>query len=122
MGTRLGNVLKNLISRPATRLYPAEVREPFARARGHIDFEIEKCLFCGACARRCPAAAITIDRPNRELTFEPFRCIICEACVEACPRKAIVADAHYRTPETEKETRVYRAPVAVPSTEQKKAS
>ena len=79
---------------------------------GKLRLDMGKCLFCGACARRCPAAAITVDRSNRELTFEPFRCIICEACVEACPRKAIVADAHYRTPETEKETRVYRALLA----------
>lgn len=98
MPSMLQNVLANLLSRPATRKYPFQRREPFADARGRIDFDISKCAFCGACAKRCPAAAIEVQRAEKELKFEPFRCIICEACVEVCPRKCIDSTAQYRSP------------------------
>ena len=110
MPEMLGNVLKNLFSRPATRRYPHEKREPFAEARGHIRFLSDKCSFCGACARRCPAVAIVVNRAEKELTFEPFRCIICEACAEVCPRQAIDVMSVHRPPANRKSQEVYRPP------------
>ena len=110
MPEMLGNVLKNLFSRPATRRYPYEKREPFAEARGHIEFDSTKCSFCGACARRCPAAAIVVNRQDKELTFEPFRCIICEACAEVCPRQAIDVMPAHREPACVKGQEVHRPP------------
>jgi formate hydrogenlyase subunit 6/NADH:ubiquinone oxidoreductase subunit I len=109
----LGNVLANLVSRPATRRYPFEIREPFDNARGRIEFVIENCVYCGNCARRCPAAAIKVDRVAKTLTFEPFRCIVCETCVEGCPKKAINTVSSYRAPEHSKETEVLHSAPAV---------
>jgi ech hydrogenase subunit F len=108
MPNMLRNVLGNLFSRPATRQYPTQAREPFANARGMIEFDTENCIFCGACARRCPAAAITVDRAAKQLTFEPFRCIICVACVEVCPRKCIQSRDQYRAPVYAKSEEVHR--------------
>ncbi|MHB1007247.1 MAG: 4Fe-4S dicluster domain-containing protein [Chloroflexota bacterium] len=107
----LGNVLSNVFSRPATRRYPYETREPFADARGQIKFDMTQCIYCGACSRRCPAAAITVSRPDKTLTFEPFRCIICEACIEVCPKKCIDSEAQYRSPAYTKSVEVYTTPV-----------
>ncbi len=103
----LPGVLSNLFGGPATRLYPFQKREPFPRARGHIEFDESKCNLCTLCARRCPAAAISVDREGRTYTFWPFRCIICEACVEACPRKAISLKDQWRAPAYAKATQVY---------------
>jgi len=109
MATMIRNVLANLFSRPATRRYPAERREPFAEARGKITFDISRCAFCGACAKRCPSGAIDVQRSEKELVFQPFKCIICEACVEVCPRDCVNSVAQYRAPAYAKSEEVYKA-------------
>ena len=40
------------------------------------------CVFCGACAERCPAGAIPADAPN---VTELDRCISCMRCIAVCP-------------------------------------
>lgn len=107
----LPGVLSNLFGGPATRLYPLEKREPFKGARGQIEFDQGKCNLCTLCSRRCPAAAIAVDREAKSYTFWPFRCIICEACVEACPRKAIVLKDQWRAPAYAKTAEVYNVVV-----------
>ncbi len=111
MATMLQNVLANLFSKPATRKYPFQRREPFADARGRITFDISKCAFCGACAKRCPSDAIEVRRVDKELVFQPFRCIICEACVEVCPRHCVDSVAQYRSPVYSKAEEVYQGVV-----------
>jgi ech hydrogenase subunit F len=112
MPNMLSNVLSNVFRRPATRLYPTVQRPPFSGARGHVEFDTKSCGFCGACSRRCPAAAIVVNRTEKTLTFDPFRCIVCEACVEVCPRKSIVVDNHYRAPAYAKSVEVHALPAA----------
>ncbi|HWP96924.1 MAG TPA: 4Fe-4S dicluster domain-containing protein [Syntrophomonadaceae bacterium] len=89
MATMISTVIKNLKSRPRTRLYPAEERQLPAASRGHIEFDMRKCIFCTLCAKRCPADAITVDRKGKTLVFDPFRCIVCEFCLEGCAKEAI---------------------------------
>ena len=83
------DILGNLVKGPVTRNYPAEVREPFAGERGKLVIEESSCIFCGMCAKKCPANALTVTRQPKEWKFERFRCIICGACVEACPKKCL---------------------------------
>lgn len=94
-------VLTNLFSKPATRGYPFEKREPFEGSRGAITFDDDKCTACGACAKKCPAAALEVDRLAKALTFHPFQCIVCEACREICTRDAIGLLAAHRAPATD---------------------
>lgn len=122
MFNMLANVLANVFSRPATRRYPYEQRQPFVGARGHVQFDVSTCAFCGACSRRCPAAAIEVNRQARTITFQPFRCIICEACVEVCPKKSITTAAQYRAPAYSKATEVYTGPPKEESKEAKPAA
>lgn len=112
MAVMLPTIMKNLFSRPETRLYPAEVRESFPHARGHIEFDEEKCSFCTLCAKKCPAAAISVNRADKTWTLEPFRCIVCEACIEGCPKDAIKLVEKWRTPAYSKNTEVHQGAAA----------
>lgn len=105
----LPTILKNLFTGYATRLYPIQVREPFENVRGHITFDDDKCILCGACSLRCPSEAISIDKEKKELTFYPFRCIVCEVCVHVCPTKAIDLFARWRQSAYEKTIEVHQA-------------
>jgi ech hydrogenase subunit F len=85
----VGRTLRNLVSRPATRRYPSEIREPFAGARGTLEYDVDSCVFCGLCARRCPAAAITCSREERYLAIEQLSCVACGVCVEVCNKGSL---------------------------------
>jgi formate hydrogenlyase subunit 6/NADH:ubiquinone oxidoreductase subunit I len=81
--------LKNLFSRPATRLYPAEARPRPEGARGKLELELETCVFCGVCVRKCPCGAIVVSREEKRFDLEPLRCISCGACVDACTKHSL---------------------------------
>lgn len=99
------NVLKNLVSKPATRMYPIEKREPFKDSRGQIaGCEIEKCIFCGICQRKCPANAIVVNKAEKSWEIDQFKCVICNACTEACPKKCIISSASHKTSQYSKDT------------------
>jgi len=95
----LGNVIKNLFSRPATRMYPFEKRASFKGTRGQIKgINIDDCIFCGICSKKCPADAIKVSRDEKSWEIDKFRCVICGACTEACPKKCIIMDEAYKEP------------------------
>jgi ech hydrogenase subunit F len=81
--------LRNLVSRPATRLYPTEIRPRYDGARGFIEFDVDTCNYCMLCMRRCPAAAITVNREERMWAIEQLTCIACNVCVEVCAKKSL---------------------------------
>ncbi len=90
MFTILKDIVRNTFSKPYTRNYPYEVRPPAPGERGKLIIEEEKCIYCGICARKCPANAIEVTKkPDQSWRFERFRCILCAACVEACPKKCL---------------------------------
>ena len=83
------NVLRNLIRGPVTDRYPFVKKEYFPGARGRLDIEIEKCIFCGLCQRKCPTAALEVTKEPKIWTVDRLRCISCNACVEVCPKKCL---------------------------------
>ncbi|MBP5274990.1 MAG: 4Fe-4S binding protein [Abditibacteriota bacterium] len=96
-------VFRNLLRRPSTREYPFAVREPFRDARGHIEgIDREKCVFCGICAKKCPADAIRVDRQERVWELDSFKCVVCSVCAESCPKKCISVSPVHRAPAGEK--------------------
>jgi NADH-quinone oxidoreductase subunit I len=107
MARFLPSTLGNLFSAPATRPYPFSVREPFDRARGHLEIDIDKCIFCRICAKKCPSNAIDVDKEVKRWTLAAFQCIICEACVDACPKKALEVKNVYRAPSEVKLVEAY---------------
>lgn len=96
-------VLKNVSSKAATRLYPFEKREAFENARGNLDINIDDCIFCGLCQRKCPSNCLTVDKAARKWELNPYNCIICGVCAEACPKKCLFLHKEHRTPAYVKE-------------------
>ena len=100
MFSLIGNVFKNLRSKYATRLYPYEVRESFTGSRGKLEIDADVCIYCGICAKRCPANAIEVTRkPDKTWTLDSYRCIVCSYCVDACPKKCLYMNAKHRSQE-----------------------
>jgi len=97
-------VVKNLLKKPATRKYPFEVRDPFPKYRGELVIDIDKCIFCGMCSRKCPCQCITVDKTTGTWTCDPHECITCGYCVDACPTKCLTMKDTHRKPMTEKTT------------------
>jgi ech hydrogenase subunit F len=107
-------VVKSLLHKAATRNYPYVVRPTFERARGHITNEIEACIFCGACARRCPVHALEVARAERRWVIDPFRCIVCGACVEVCPKSCLTMEISYNKPALVMSTTTMEGPAPAP--------
>ncbi len=85
----VGRSLRNLVSRPATRRYPGEARPHFAGTRGTIEFDVDTCVFCGLCVRRCPTVALACSREDRSFAIEQLRCIACGVCVDLCNKDSL---------------------------------
>ena len=85
----ISEALSNLFRKPATRLYPFTVREPFARTRGSIAMREAECIFCGICQLKCPSKALTVVRAAKTWQVDQLRCLACMRCVEVCPKKCI---------------------------------
>jgi ech hydrogenase subunit F len=95
-------ILKNIIRKPATRLYPTIKREPFERTRGRLFFNEDPCIYCGICMRTCPADAIKVTRNEQLWELNAFRCIICGECVNKCPKKCLSITNERRNPSSSK--------------------
>ncbi|WP_051280610.1 4Fe-4S dicluster domain-containing protein [Anaerovorax odorimutans] len=107
-------VLRSLFKKPATLMYPVVPRKWEERTRGHIDININDCIFCGICARKCPTNAITVDRNKKSWTIERMQCIQCTHCVDLCPKHCLSNENTYTTPEVEKVVDLHVAPPEEP--------
>ena len=111
------SVIKSLFSRPATLMYPKTAAKKFPATRGHLENDINRCIFCGSCQRKCPCVAIQVDRAARTWELDVFRCVSCGCCVEVCPVKCLRMDTGYTQPTTEHAMKVVLKPdkpVSVP--------
>jgi ech hydrogenase subunit F len=108
MAKMLSFVLKNFFSKPVTRLYPYNKREPFDRFRGRILCDDSNCIYCTLCAKKCPVDAITVNRSGKSWELDAFRCIVCGECVSACPKKCISMNNERRIPSSQKERVILR--------------
>ncbi|MDD2189604.1 MAG: 4Fe-4S dicluster domain-containing protein [Eubacteriales bacterium] len=95
-------VMRSLFKKPATLMYPVIQREWQERTRGHIENEIDECIFCGICQKKCPANALTVDKISKSWTIARMQCIQCSCCIEVCPKKCLKNMNIYTSPSTEK--------------------
>ena len=91
-------VLRSLFKKPATLMYPVIPRKWAERTRGRIEIDIDNCIFCGICSRKCPTDAITVDRGAKSWSIARMGCIQCSCCVDTCPKKCLVNEAGYTAP------------------------
>lgn len=108
------NVLSNLLKRPSTRPFPMKRREPAPDARGTVDFHPEQCIYCGACALKCPTDAIEVTRTEKRLVFDLFRCVGCACCAEACRHGCIQMREAYHPPVYTKPDILFQGAVVPP--------
>jgi ech hydrogenase subunit F len=100
-----GMSLKNLFSKPATKMYPVVKPEWFERTKGRVENDIAACILCGICQKKCPAAAIVVDKPAGTWTLNPFSCVQCYSCIRACPKNSLSMDAQYTACATAQSTK-----------------
>lgn len=110
----MGTALENLFSKPATKGYPFVPQQYRERTRGHIVVDTDACILCGTCMRRCPSAAITVDRAGKTWAIQRMGCIQCGDCVESCPKKCLHMDAHYFEPGPEKISETFEITTSLP--------
>lgn len=88
----LSKLIAAVFNRPFTRRYPFEKPIVAAKHRGHIGIEIEKCIYCFLCVKKCPTDALVVDKKERFWEIRRLSCVTCNACVEVCPKKCLHMD------------------------------
>jgi formate hydrogenlyase subunit 6/NADH:ubiquinone oxidoreductase subunit I len=91
-------------------MYPVRPREWKERTRGHIAIDMDTCILCGICGKKCPTDAITVDRDSKTWSIKRMQCIQCSCCVEVCPKKCLVNEATYTTPAVHKIVDTFEKP------------
>jgi formate hydrogenlyase subunit 6/NADH:ubiquinone oxidoreductase subunit I len=88
-------LIKSLVGKPATEIYPQRKRTYTAATRGKVENEIERCIFCRMCERNCPTKALAVSKEKNEWEIDSLKCCQCRRCVEVCPVKCLSMDNVY---------------------------
>ena len=102
--------LKSVVTKPETTCYPFEKKEAPAGLKGHVVNDVENCILCGICSKRCPAGAMEVNRAKKTWEIDGFRCIQCYVCVRECPKNCLSMDTACTAPATSKEAVKYTVP------------
>lgn len=100
--------LKNLFSKPATKVDPHVPARQTAGMRGAVQVNMDECSLCGACEDCCPASAIAVNRKMQSWTIRPMCCVQCGQCVENCPDKCLTMVGAYPAPGAQKREETFR--------------
>ncbi len=73
--------------------------------------DVDACILCGICLKRCPCGAIAVDKPARTWSIDRFRCVQCGSVRARVPRRQCLAmEPTYTSPATEKCVELSRCP------------
>jgi formate hydrogenlyase subunit 6/NADH:ubiquinone oxidoreductase subunit I len=99
--------LKWALTKPPTTQYPFEARRAIAGSRGQLIFTRDNCVYCTACAKKCPTGALIVDRAQKRFILDRLRCISCACCVEICPKDSLSLSTGHGSPALKKESETY---------------
>ncbi len=51
--------------------------------------DLDTCVYCTLCAKKCPQGAINVDRTEKKWELNGEACISCGLCASNCPKKCI---------------------------------
>ena len=105
---------RNLFKKPATKLYPIVKPVYTPMTKGRVGCDIETCILCGICEKKCPALAISVEKDAETWTLDGFACVQCYTCVRACPKDSLSMLADYTPASTEKVLSVVKKPELTP--------
>lgn len=60
-----------------------------AASGGYPQADLDQCVFCTLCAKKCPAEALTVDRIEKKWELNKDACLSCGLCASNCPKKCI---------------------------------
>jgi len=110
-GFTLGSMIfGSLFKKPETIQYPAQTKEPPSGLKGHVSINVEDCILCSICVKRCPADSIEVSKEERTWSINPFQCIQCYNCVRNCPKNCLEMKPSYPAPATSKSLSIYEVP------------
>jgi formate hydrogenlyase subunit 6/NADH:ubiquinone oxidoreductase subunit I len=99
--------IKWALTKPPTTQYPFAARNAIAGSRGQLVFTRENCVYCTACAKKCPTGALKVERAQKRFVLERLRCISCGCCVEICPKNSLSLSTGHGSPVTTKAGETY---------------
>jgi formate hydrogenlyase subunit 6/NADH:ubiquinone oxidoreductase subunit I len=106
--TMTKTVLRNLVSGPATLMYPQRKRVFTEITRGRVEITFSDCISCGLCSRRCPTHSIVVSKNPKEWQIDRLKCCTCHLCVEVCPKKCLTMATQYFPPVTDRGQAIYK--------------
>ena len=69
-----------------------ETTAPDTPVGNGIAINMDTCVLCGLCAKKCPTAAIAVDRAAKTWSIKREDCVLCGNCIAACPKKSLSED------------------------------
>lgn len=102
--------LGGLFKKPETVQYPIQTKTPPVGLKGHVSIDVNACILCGICQKRCPCKAISVDKSSRTWTINRFQCVQCGSCVRECPKNCLAMEPQQAAPGTIKKDESFEVP------------
>ncbi|HDN50770.1 MAG TPA: 4Fe-4S dicluster domain-containing protein [Thermoplasmatales archaeon] len=97
----VGKYLQDVQAGKATLISPVPVADP-ETFRGKIVYDREKCTGCKMCIKVCPSKAIEFKEEEKKIRIYIGRCIFCSQCNDACPVDALHMSEEFLLADTNK--------------------
>ena len=110
-GFKLGKMtFGSLFKKPETVLYPVQKKEPPRGLKGHVVVDVDTCILCSLCQKRCPCGAIEVDKKGRTWSIDHFRCVQCGSCTYECPKGSLTMEPTYQSVARQKSVHTFTIP------------